>query len=141
METEIEQLNFFDLNVEIAKPFVDVSVVFLFNIFELICRKVDVSVQKGHLELTRIDFKVSIYDWECAPGLDLVLASRLRAEVKQLEDNYIRRDEIYARWKHVVKLVALEIKLRLAGHRIVPLHVRVCLAEVDPDFFGLHALV
>ena len=45
METEIEQLNFFDLNVEIAKPFVDVSVVFLFNIFELICRKVDVSVQ------------------------------------------------------------------------------------------------
>ena len=34
--SEIEQLNLFYLNVEVAEPFVNVSVVFLFDVFKLV---------------------------------------------------------------------------------------------------------
>ena len=51
METEIPQVDFLDLDVEVAKPLVDVSHVLLLDILELVEGPLDVSIQNGYFEL------------------------------------------------------------------------------------------
>jgi len=90
MEAEIKKFNLFHLNVKITEPFIYILHVLLLNIFELICRKINCTIQYWHLELARIDLEISIDDWECAPTNNDILRDVLfRRKVYDFKHDYI----------------------------------------------------
>ena len=73
MVSEIEKFDFFNLNVKVAKPLIDVTHVFLLNILEFVSRKIHVAVQEGYFKLASVDFKVTVNYRECSPPHDNIV--------------------------------------------------------------------
>ena len=86
METEIEKLYLLDLNVQIAKPFIDVFHVLLLDIFKLVRVEIDLSTKNRDLELAAVDLKVAVYNRKGAPSQNDVLGDVIfRREINDLK--------------------------------------------------------
>ena len=90
VEPEIKEIYLFHLNVKVAEPFIDVAIVLLLDIFELVGREVNFTVENGHLEFASIYLEFSIDDRECAPtDNDILRDVLLRRQI-----NYFEHDDV-----------------------------------------------
>ena len=86
MIPKIKEIYLLHLNVEVAEPLVDVTIVLLLNIFELVGREVNFTVKNGHLEFTSIYLEFAIDDRECAPtDNDILRDVLLRRQINYFE--------------------------------------------------------
>lgn len=89
MLSEVKKFNLLYLYIHVAKPLVDVAHVLLLDVFELVCRKVNASIQKWHLELASIDLEIAIHDRQGAPAQHLVRRRVFRTEINQLKNDNV----------------------------------------------------
>ena len=90
MIPKIKEIYLLHLNVEVAEPLVDVTIVLLLNIFELVGREVNFTVENGHLELASVDLELSVDDREGAPTDNDILRDVLfRGQI-----NYFEHDDV-----------------------------------------------
>ena len=84
--------------------------------------------------------EIAVNNWEGTPAEDLVVTRILTREVDELEEDHVGGEQVNTGRQHEVHLVLVEVNLR-ALDRVVIDDRRVYLAEVQPDPFGLLALV
>jgi len=127
------------LDVDVAEPLVDVSVVFLFDVFEFVRCEVYIAIEERHFKFALVYLKFAVDDWESAPAFDDVLGRVLGAEVDELEDDHMGWFEIHVGWQHIVELVAFEVELAFLW--LVFDHIGIDFAEIDPDSFSVRTFV
>ena len=89
MVPEVEKIHFLDLNVQVAKPLINVPHVLLLDVLELVGAPVNITIEQRQLELSCVDLELSVDNRECTPSNNYILKGVLRAQINKLKNDHI----------------------------------------------------